>query len=125
MTIAEAIALTASIRGGQQYSQELKIMWLSRLDGRVFTEILSTHEDCGIEQFPGYDKNTPIDTELLVPHPYDAIYTHWLEANIDYANREYDKYNNSIEMFNTDYSAYANLYNRTHMPSGGTRRFLF
>lgn len=124
MTIAQAVAQTESMRG-QQYSQEQLIRWLSVLDGRIFIEILKTHEDCELETFEGYDENTKLDTELLVPYPYDMIYIHWLEANIDYANREYDKYNNSISMYNTDYSAYANFYAKAHMPKQAVDRFLF
>ena len=68
--------------------------------------------------FCGYDDKTPMDTELLVPEPFDEIYPLWLEARIDYANGEYDKYNNSILMYNAAYDAYANYYNRNNMPLG-------
>ena len=59
-----------------------------------------------------------METELLVPAPFDEVYLRWLEAQIDYANGEYDKYNNAILMYQTAYDGYANYYNRTHMPVG-------
>jgi hypothetical protein len=65
--------------------------------------------------FKGYTDSSLVKT-LIVEHPYDDIYIKWLEAQIDYANGEYGKYNNSIAMFNTAYEAYAKYYNRTHMP---------
>ena len=46
----------------------------------------------------------------------EDIYIRWLEAQIDYANGEYGKYNNSITMYNTAYSAYEKYYNREHKP---------
>ena len=38
------------------------------------------------------------------------------KAQIDYANGEYGKYNNSITLYNTAFDAYAKYYNRTHKP---------
>lgn len=73
--------------------------------------------------FTGYDADTPGDTELLVPAPYDELYLWWLSAQIDYHNAELAKYNNSIALFNTGYSVYAELYNREHMPLGAKCRF--
>lgn len=95
------------------YSQTEKVRWLSTLDGLVKAEIIDTHEG-GVE-FNGYDENS-LTQELLIPHPYDDVYVKWLEAQIDYANGEYGKYNNSITMYNSAYTSFANHYNRTHMP---------
>ena len=68
--------------------------------------------------FTGYDSLTDLQTELLVPEPYDEVYLRWMEAQIDYYNGEYEKYNNAIEMFNTAFNSYQNYYNRTHKPKG-------
>ena len=57
-------------------------------------------------------------TELLVSTPHDDIYIRWLEAQIDYANGEYGKYQNAMAMFNAAYSNYERYYNRNHMPKG-------
>lgn len=98
------------------YSQVEKIRWLSTLDGIVKREIVDTHEGGESVTFKGYDETTVPTTELLVPHPYDDVYIRWLEAQIDYANGEYGKYNNSITMYNTAFSAYEKYYNRTNKP---------
>ena len=50
-------------------------------------------------------------------------YLRWLEAQMDYANGEYDRYNNSITMFNTAYSDYERYYNRMNMPKGKKLKF--
>lgn len=73
--------------------------------------------------FDGYNAETPLDTELIVPHPYDDVYRYWLEAQIDYANGEYAKYNNSMSMFNEAYSAFYRYYHKTHMPKGKNIKF--
>lgn len=122
MTIKEAINYIDTVKPNN-YSQNDKILWLSRLDGKVKEEIIETHDSDLTVNFSGYDENTPIITELLVTHPYDELYPMWLEAQIDYANSEYTKYNNSMSMFNTAYSNYERYYNRTHMPKGKEFKF--
>jgi hypothetical protein len=75
------------------------------------------------DKVPGYGEDEDLSTVLLVPAPYDDIYVRWLEAQIDYTNGEYGKYNNSIAMYNAAYTAFANYYNRTHMPKGKKFKF--
>ena len=115
MTIMGAISHLDAVKPNG-YSQTEKIKWLSTLDGIVKAEIIDTHEGGEGVSFKGYDDTTALTQELLIPHPYDDVYIKWLEAQIDYANGEYGKYNNSITMYNTAYSAFEKYYNRTHMP---------
>lgn len=107
------------------YSQTEKVEWLSRLDNMVKKQIIDTHEGSENVAFNGYNASTPMDTVLLVPAPYDEVYLKWIEAQIHYYNGEYDKYNNAIIMFNTDFEAYAAHYNQDHRPVNRGRRFLF
>lgn len=105
------------------YSEKDKVGWLSRLDSMAKKMVIDTHEGGENVVFTGYDSNTDMNTELLIPAPFDEAYLRWLEAQIDYANGEYSKYNNSIEMFNTSWTEYQNYYNRTHMPKGVSMKF--
>lgn len=130
MTIMDAIYRIDVIKPNS-YSQSEKIKWLSTLDGTVKREIIDTHDECERKgdcvkhkEFGGYNENTVLSTELLIPAPYDDIYLRWLEAQIDYANGEYGKFNNSIAMYNTAYVALTNYYNRTHMPISKQSRFI-
>ena len=75
--------------------------------------------------FAGYDDTTDLNTELLIPAPFDEAYLRWMEAQIDYHNGEIDKYNISITMFNTEFEAFANWYHRNHLPVSHGRRFVF
>lgn len=115
MKIIEAIDRVDDLKPND-YSQEEKVIWLSNLDWMVKTEIIDTHEGAEDVTFDGYEINAPIDTEMLIPKPYEELYIHWLESRIDYANGEYAKYNNSITMFNNLYAAFTRYYNRTHTP---------
>ena len=122
MTIIEAIDSINSLKPNS-FTQEDKIKWLSTLDGIIKKEIIDTHEGAEGVEFNGYDENTPLDTVLLVPPPYDDIYLKWLEAKIDYINGDTARYNNSMIMYNTAYSAFQRYYNRTHMPKGKSIKF--
>lgn len=122
MTIIEAINRIDSLKPNS-YPPEDKIAWLSIIDGEIKANIIDTHEGSENVTFKGYDTDTAHDTVLLVPAPYDDIYIKWLESQIDYANGETAKFNNSIAMYNTTYSAFARYYNRTHMPKGKNIKF--
>lgn len=123
MTIIEAVTGIDAIKTNT-YTQEDKVRWLSKLDGTVKLEIIDTHEGGEDVSFGGYNSATPLNTELLVPAPHEDVYLLWLEAQIDYANGEYGKYNNSITMYNAAYASFANWYNRTHMPIGQRLRVM-
>jgi hypothetical protein len=124
MTIMDAICRMDELKPNS-YSQAEKIKWLSTLDGIVKSEIIDTHEGGEKIEFKGYDENTDFSTKLLVDAPHDIIYIRWLEAQIDYANGEYGKYNNTLVAYNDAYSVFEKYYNRTHMPISKGKRFKF
>lgn len=117
MKIIEAINKSDELKPNG-YTQSDKIRWLSACDSMIKRNIIDTHEGGEDEEFGGYNDETDLTTELLVPEPYDEMYLTWLESKIDYTNGEYGKYNNSITRFNDTYKQYESDYNRTHMPKG-------
>lgn len=123
MTISDAITMVDALRPNQ-YSQDIKIRWLSRLDGMIWQEVIRTHEG-GTETFDGYDSSSMDSTELLVGSPYDEdVYNNFLQAMIDRENGEAGKYSQSITLFNAAFVRWRNRYNREHMPlDAGTFRF--
>lgn len=122
MRIREAIDQVVS-RLGNAYDQKDMISWLDRLDRRVKTLIIDTHEGADAVVFSGYDERTDQDTALLVAAPFDEMYLRYLEAQIYYADNEIERYNNAIDIFNTVWEEFRNWYNREHMPLGCSWKF--
>lgn len=117
MTIIEAINKIDELKPNQ-YNQSQKIGWLSTIDSHVKRLIIDTHEGGESVTFNGYTEDTPMDTALLVPAPYDELYLRWMESKIDYHNGEYARYNNSATAYQAEWDSYRNHYNSTHMPIG-------
>ena len=80
MTLMDALHRIDSIKPNS-YNQDVKIAWLSTLDGIIKTEIIDTHEGADNVVFNGYKDDTDLNTILLVPAPYDEIYLFWLEQS--------------------------------------------
>lgn len=123
MTVQEILAKVDEIKPNT-FDENLKITWLSELEGRIFNDVILTHvhdlvddeEGNMIEPtFAGFDE-TSENEELLVPNTYCDLYRNYVFAQMDFANGETDRYNNSMIMFNNSYNDFCNWYNRTHKP---------
>ena len=124
MTIHEAVEMVDRLKPNQ-YDQEQKVKWLSKLDGMIFREVISTHADSTVDEFKGYDEAFP-DTEMLVPYPYDEdVYNYFLQMQIDKENGEMAKYNQSATLYNNAYKIFCDWYNRTHLPIPEKAQFRF
>ncbi len=114
MKICEAIAICDRQKpNGYEYSD--KVHWLDMLDRRIFREIIIRHEG-GAQSFGGYAPDVDGDQELLAEDAYADMYVKWLMAQIDFANAEMQRYNNSAAMFNSLYEEFSAAYTREHMP---------
>lgn len=110
MTITKAIERADELRPNP-FSEEQKIRWLSELDGKIAVEIFKN------EEFKDYDYTQDTEKELLAKEPYCDIYLFYLVAMIDFFGRDYGDYNNSIAMFNENYSSYVKAYKRGEIKS--------
>lgn len=117
MTIQNAIELVDSLTYNQ-IDMMPKIKWLSDLDRTVQNDILLAHEGTDNREFNGYGPDQDLETELLVPAPYDEIYRWYLEMKIHDTTGEITKYNNAAAKYNAAYIAYADYINRKHTPKG-------
>ena len=127
MTLGELLNQVDALKRND-YPAAQKIAWLSDVELFIKREIIDTHETdaderADSEAFSGYTEDTPHDTALLVPAPYCELYRFALEKQIDLANGEMNKYNNSVTLFNNAYATFAAWYNRTHMPIKRTTHF--
>lgn len=116
MTIKECIDGVDNIKPNQ-YSIRDKVLWLSFIDEIIINDMLKTHEgyDGRYDDFVGYSEDK-LSMPLIVPSPYDRLYTAYLKMKIDGENGETARYNNSAAMFNTYMMEYRKYYNKTHMP---------
>ncbi len=55
--------------------------------------------------------------ELLVEPPHSKLYAEYVMARIDYANGEYDKYENSMQMFNAFWGEFSRWFARMYRPA--------
>lgn len=124
MTILEAISTTDALKPNS-FNQTEKIRWLSNLDGIIKRSVIDTHEGGEGVVFNDYDENTSVDTVLLVPAPFEDIYIKWLEAQIDYHNNEYARYNISATAYNSVYHEFTKYYKERHVPKTRHHRFIF
>lgn len=119
MTIQELFAYVDNIKPNV-FDEQTKIVWLNEIEARVQEEILLRWRgERTLYRWPE-DKNA---SPILDP-PEDAIYRHWLEAQIDYANGEYSKYQATAARFNQAWSDFAARFaTRWHPADGYTARW--
>lgn len=121
MTINEVITQVDDLKPNQ-VSEDIKVRWLSVLEGKIIDEIILTHELADRIEFNGYTIND-METELLVPDTYADLYIYYVEAMIDQVNNEGARYASSMQMFNNAWQDYANYYNRNNKPIGKPLKF--
>lgn len=69
--------------------------WLNQVEGQILHEIFLL----ALSEITPYSA-TPTEA-LAAPYPYDGIYLLWLEAQVDFANGEYERYTNTMQRYNT------------------------
>ena len=120
MTIQAAIDQADELRPNT-LDINMKLRWLSNLDGQICAELLATHEGWQ-GNFSGYTAQTSkTGTHLVIPFPYDELYPRFLAMRIDLEHGELERYNNDAAIFNRLWQATAAHYCRTHTPLGAKR----
>lgn len=95
------------------FSNEAKTQWVNECEGLVQTEVLLLADT----ELISYSYDTDKDKELLVKHPHVKIYWAYLTAMIDFANGEYNKYQNTMQMFNAFFSEYMRWFALWYHPA--------
>ena len=72
--------------------------WLNQLEGQILHEIFLL----ALSEITPY-ATAPTEA-LAAPYPYDGIYLLWMEAQVDFANGEYERYTNTMQRYNTAWS---------------------
>ena len=96
MTIKDCIDRVDSIKPNQ-YTVTEKVVWLSFIEGIIINDVLKTHEgyDGKYDLFTGYSEDK-LSVTLIVPTPYDSLYTEFLKMKIDEANGETARYKHAV-----------------------------
>ena len=116
MTATEVIGIIDDLKHNTYKTQD-KLRWLAALERNIRLCILENYEDCPAD--------TPFwpDAPLLAEAPYDEMYIHYLSAQMDYHNGEFDRYNNAMAMFQSVYDEFRRAVNRAHTPRGAKFRY--
>lgn len=112
MKLSTVLALVDEIKPNA-FSAQTKTVWLNEIEGLVQTEILLVR----VEEIIVYDYESNANTELLVSAPHSKIYAAYLMAQIDFANGEYNKYQNSMVVFNSYFGEYQRWFANNYRPA--------
>lgn len=89
------------------FTDEDKYRWLATLEGMLAREVRG-------EEVPQLDLPRDGDEELAVGAPYEELYPLYAMAMVDFYNREYDQYNNTMAMFAQRLEQYRAWYIQEH-----------
>lgn len=107
MTVNEVLARVKD-RKPNAYSDESLVDRLNDCEAMVQRELLLTVPDEIIQ----YNFPDDRDRELILPRPYDELYTTYIIMKIQFDQEEYTAYNNSQTMFTAQYQDAQGYYNR-------------
>lgn len=115
-TIKEIIARVDEIRPNG-FTERVKLAWVSELEGKIAADVMlmSIDEIRNLE----YKYPDDLENEPMVSYPHQEVYVYWLQAQIDYTNGEYNKYQNSMEMYNQHYGNFVRWFANTYAPAQG------
>ena len=99
------------------FSSATKMKWISDLDGKIAADVFLMD----IAQIRELEYRYPegLEKEPLVTFPHDDIYDLWLEAKIDAANGEYNRYQNTMQIYNESYSNFVQWFASVYEPAQG------
>ena len=113
-TLQSVLEMIDSIKPNA-FSDEAKTAWINEVEGLVQTEVFLL----AVEDVVQYKWPDDSGATLLAKPPHDKIYWVYLSAMVDFGNGEYDKYQNTMQMFNQFFGEYMRWYARTYNPADG------
>lgn len=114
MKLSEAIKFVDDIKPNA-FTDETKTCWINQCEGLVQTEVMLI-ATADIIQYT-YEENA--NTVLLTAPPHDKIYLSYLMAMVDFANGEYNRYQNTMELFETQFKEYMRWFTQKYRPADG------
>lgn len=122
---------------------ELKVGWLRKVEQMIISEVITQHEHdledtselslnvvgsvLYIEKAGNLTEHIAsfgMDTELLVPEPYDDLYLFYLDQRIAYNNNDSRRYNAAVTQYNNALLTYQQYFNRSYKAITANKRLL-
>lgn len=111
MTPNKVIEIVDSIKPNS-YDEETKLRWINELEGLVKRLVVQV-DDVTPLYYPD-----DMDRELFISPPYEDVYQFYVEAKIDYYNKEFENYNNSVAVFEARFLEFKKDYIRRYRAKG-------
>ena len=109
MTVAEVLEKVKD-RKPNAYTDHTLLDWLNEIEATVQKELLDTMPE-GIRE---YQIEKDMEEELLLPRPFNALYVTYIISMIEFNQQEFDAYNNTADLFNTQYDEAKKYYNEKY-----------
>ena len=109
MTVSEVIEKVKD-RKPNAYADHTLLDWLNELEAMVQKNLMDTAP----EGIIAYDITRDMEKELLLPRPYNAMYATYIIMMIEFNQQEFTAYNNTSELFNTQYEEAQKYYNEKY-----------
>lgn len=114
MTLSEVIRAVDEMKPNA-FSNTTKTLWINEVEGLVQTEVMLL----ALDECISYDYSTHANFEMLVKAPHDKLYRAYLCAMVDFSNGEYNKYQNTMQLFNAYFGEYMRWYASRISPADG------
>ena len=118
ITLGKLIDEVKALKPECAFTDEQLTAWVNDIEGKVQTEVMLL----SVDDLVYYDCETCNEHDLLVAFPHYKLYKSYLFAMIDFANGEYEKYQNSMQMFNADWCDFVKWFARSYRPADMKRR---
>jgi len=123
MTVRELFDFIKGVRPGFAFNDAQMMVWLNEIEGKVQTDIMlldpAVGEDGTVTGLVEYDVTTDMNTELIVPFPWNKLYRYFMLMSIDLYNGEFQRYGNSFAQFNEAYEEYSAWVAQNLAPANG------
>lgn len=116
MRVCEAIKAADAVKPNA-FDERTKFGWLNSLEGKIAAEVFLMSPPEVRQILLSYPED--LQRELLVDPPYDDLYVQYLEAKIDAENGEYNKYADTMAIYNGTYTEFVCWFCQRYDPAQG------
>ena len=113
MTLKECIDFVSEVKP-HAFTEETLTEWINEVEGYVQTNVMLLDT---VDNLTRYTWALNKNTDLMVRPPHDKLYRSYLYAMIDFANGEYDKYQNSMALYNAQMLEFTRWFIEMYHPA--------